>query len=168
MIETTITDNNLDHFAVYAEALQKAPDITAQIVNKTINDHADELLARLREKPGAVKYPIIWTSDRQRKWFWAQVRAGKIKVPYQRTDEMINSWHVVVVYDANAMTSIEVLSDSTVHQFVTGSNQQGYHAATGWYQEQDVLQTVQDGIVDAIETDLVKLLYVIEDYAESH
>src|SRR6266404_203260 len=45
--------------------------------------------------PGPVKYPIEWTSERQRKAFFASDGFGN-GIPYKRTDQLTDSWVVVV------------------------------------------------------------------------
>lgn len=42
-------------------------------------------------------YGKTWFSDRQRRWFFAALRAGEIDVPYRRTRHLRNAWEIMSV-----------------------------------------------------------------------
>lgn len=155
-----VTDPGL--IVAYEYILQRAPDVVNTRVNITVNRVRDRLLAKFRTEPGAVVYPIQWTSDRQRKAFFASNGFGH-GIPYSRNHDLVNAWKLVVVYQPNRLTEIAVSNADLARQFVTGQNQQRFHAVTGWYKDADLLDQADVELTDAIETDLIQSFYAIDE-----
>ena len=162
MFKTTVEITNPGLIAAYADLLDHAPDVVNVRVNATVNRVRDALLAKFRTEPGAVVYPIKWTSDRQRKAFFASNGFGH-GIPYTRSHDLVNAWHLVVVYQANRLTQIALSNDNPARQFVTGWRQQQFHAITGWYKDADLLDQADAELTDAIETDLIQSFYAIDE-----
>jgi hypothetical protein len=80
--------------------------------------------------PGQVKYPIQWTSEKQRKAFFATDGFGH-GIPYKRTGQLMRSWEVVTDVTRDGMW-MSVRNRAPAAPFVVGGWQQGYHATTGW------------------------------------
>jgi hypothetical protein len=135
--------------------------------------------ATLQTQPGSPKYPIRWTSERQRKFVMAKLRREG-NLPYRRTGKLVAQWAVDVDIDqitrrerffiallnflakvtaATAPTPpasdviVRIANPSPVEQYVTGIHQQGFHKDTGWYQSGVVLDTAVQQ-VEGILTDL--------------
>lgn len=96
----------------------------------------------LKVKPGKPKYPIKWTSPRQRRFVMAKLRREG-NLPYKRTDAMINAWDVsfTATIDGGSLT---LFNPSESAEFVVGDEQQGFHAETGWYRVDDVQKRISD------------------------
>jgi hypothetical protein len=125
-----------------------------------------ETLQRLQTEPGRPKYPIRWTSERQRRAFFATKGFGR-GIPTRRTHALSQAWRVTVnieqVNRIEAYTAalleyltrfvggtppvvptpdviVSVDNTTDYEQYVTGVNQQGFHQDTGWYSSPDVIQ----------------------------
>jgi hypothetical protein len=117
-------------------SLQKASDITRFTINKValprIRNKARELLM---QAPGAVKYPILWTSERQRRFVMAKLRREN-NLPYRRTGKLLRGWKVASSPIDNGL-GISVSNNDPAARYVIGDRQQVFHALTGWYQVDD-------------------------------
>jgi len=156
-----VTDPGL--IKAYEQLLTRAPDIVNTMVNATVNRVGDRLLARFRQEPGGVVYPIQWKSAKQRKAFFASNGFGH-GIPYQRTHELVKAWKLVVVYQPNRLTEIALENDDPARKFVTGPDQQPYHKITGWYQEGELIDQATRTLADEVETDLIKGFYIVEGF----
>lgn len=105
-----------------------------------------EMVRRLRTYPGSVKYPIAWTSERQRRAYFATNGFGA-GIPYRRTGGLAAGWSVSGARRAAGyVVSVE---GAEVGRFVVGSlrdvvvgrqrYQQRYHIHTGWMTAADVV-----------------------------
>lgn len=95
-------------------------------------------LQRLRLIPGPPKYPIRWTSERQRRAFFATNGFGR-GIPTPRTGKIAADWEVSFV--AVEGGGILVLSNPhSAAKFVHGPDPfaQGFHIDTGWTQIDDI------------------------------
>lgn len=133
----------------------------------------DQTTRRLAQIPGAVKYPIRWTSERQRRAFFATDGFGR-GIPTRRTGR-VAQWGVFVDYDAiDDMRSwlfqlqlflanlnprkqarlssppgegllARIANTASYQRYVTGIDQQGFHADTGWiYAPTEIASATQD------------------------
>lgn len=89
---------------------------------------------RLRREPGAVVYPIQWTSDKQRMAFFATDGFGH-GIPYTRSGRMEHDWHVIGDYRAG-FSGISISNENPAARYVygdeEGQHQQLFHENTGW------------------------------------
>lgn len=97
-------------------------------------------LARLQTVPGKPNYPIAWTSDRQRRAFFASRGFGR-GIPASRS----NPPEVLMAWDADFVPTSEggilALTNSSDHmEFVQGARAQGLHIDTGYVQVADVTE----------------------------
>jgi len=106
----------------------------------------------LRQEPGPVKYPIQWTSEKQRRAFFATDGFGH-GIPYKRTGQYVKGWHVEGDY-RQGLTNIEVYNEWEGAQYVGGYRQQQYHKITGWSFAPDVLQVLMIDIEDRVRAGL--------------
>lgn len=91
---------------------------------------ANNAIARLKQVPGSPKHPIRWTSERQRKAFFASDGFGR-GIPTRRSNAIVDAWQSQFIPDRNG--GILVLENNNpAAEFVQGFNQQGFHADTGW------------------------------------
>lgn len=162
MFKASVEITNPYLFVAYADLLDHAPEVVNTRVNATVNRVRDGLLARFRTEPGSVVYPIQWTSDRQRKAFFATNGFGR-GIPYSRTHDLVNAWSLAVVYQPNRLTEIALTNDDPSRVFVTGERQQRFHAVTGWYKDSALIDEANAELSDAIETDLIQSFYAIDE-----
>lgn len=91
-------------------------------------------------------YPLEWTSERQRKAYFATDGFGA-GIPYQRTGNLPNAWELSKQGSGVNITYI-VKNTDPASPFVYGSLaksnpgrfQQGFHAITGWERMADTVQ----------------------------
>lgn len=107
-------------------------------------------------KPGPVKYPIHWTSRRQQRKVMKLLREQN-NIPYQRKDDLINSYDAKFKFDADGGTFM-VENTSPVAQYVIGDSQQKFHDITGWRKLEDV---VDEQVVPLVFDDFEKTFYSV-------
>lgn len=107
----------------------------------TINALEPLLLANLQQQPGSVKRPIDWTSEKQRRAFFATDGFGA-GIPYRRTGRYAAGWYVNTTVTGGNI-EMDIGNSAPYAQFVGGSlsqrsrnealvYQQQFHANTGW------------------------------------
>jgi hypothetical protein len=100
------------------------------------NRLASRSLARLGQIPGKPKYPIRWTSERQRRAFFATKGFGR-GIPTRRTGKIVRSWEAE--FSSNKYGGVLLLVNMhPAVQYLQGENAQGFHKDTGWVQVDDV------------------------------
>jgi hypothetical protein len=126
-----------------------------------------QLLAQLQQEPGPPKYPIRWSSERQRRAFFASDGFGR-GIPTKRSHAMSQAWQVSVNVEqitrfqvftntliaflarfkvADAPTPppptiiVDVSNPVSYTRYVEGKDQQGFHKDTGWLYAPDVINT---------------------------
>ncbi|MFA7386081.1 MAG: hypothetical protein WCZ87_00315 [Thiohalobacteraceae bacterium] len=104
-----------------------------------------------RQWPG--DYPLEWTSEKQRKAYWATNGFGA-GIPYRRTNTLIHDWHVIADYQAG-FTGVQVYNLNDAAQYVYGDDQalhkQWFHTVTGWPTALEHLQALSLELGDRIE-----------------
>lgn len=116
-----------------------------------IEDRVDRDLRRA--VPGPAKKPIQWTSEKQRKAFFATDGFGH-GIPYKRTGRLPAAWRVETVSHANGIT-ISVVNDSKAAPFVYGRWKQQFHTNTGWPDARPIIDKIgDDARLDVIEGQL--------------
>lgn len=156
-----VTDNGL--IDAYKALLSSDEATQAFIQRSTTNDvnrTAEDMLRVLRTEPGPVKYPIRWTSVKQRKAFFASNGFGR-GIPAVRSHELANGWKYRVIYTPGQLAEVEVENPAPYEQFVTGRNQQAFHAITGWNLNEMVFEDYSRKMADRVETSLIRGFYAI-------
>lgn len=90
------------------------------------NEAARTLEQRLSTYPAARKKKQPFKSDKQRRFFFAALADGRIRVPYQRTGNLGRSWRAGIVQTGGGLT-ITVGNTTAYAPYVQGSQQAGYH-----------------------------------------
>jgi len=133
VIDTQSIERQIAFLEVLPEILeQTALDVAADFEEPVIND--------LSETPGKVKYPIEWTSEKQRRFVMAKLRAEN-NLPYQRTGRKPYGWQMNVEASGGTVT-IVIRNIWNAARFVfgallgdpaaSGADQQKFHKNTGW------------------------------------
>lgn len=114
--------------------LDALPDDLQRAVAETVRT-AQPIRDEIATYPGAVKYPIQWTSERQRKAFFATNGFGA-GIPYQRTGGLGQAWKLLSVNTGNgAMLVLENRANAAKYVygfFGQPRPQQRFHVNTGW------------------------------------
>ncbi|HML23544.1 MAG TPA: hypothetical protein PKD09_17945 [Aggregatilinea sp.] len=106
----------------------------------------NEVTRRLRVEPGPVVYPIRWTSEKQRRAFFATDGFGH-GIPYRRSHELVHDWHVIGDY-ADGLVGFTVTNDNPSSIYVygddEGNHRQAFHATTGWPDAREELRIIRE------------------------
>lgn len=118
------------------------------------------LQSRIRKYPPVSRRKQGFTSDRQRRGFFAKLKSGEIDVPYRRgmssrSERLGQRWAVSRSSDGFSVT---VGNNASYANLVQGYKQSLYHKRTGWKRFDDVAEkesrTVQKIIRDNLKQDL--------------
>lgn len=165
MFRTSIVVDDTYLIDAYIQLLQDAPEVVNKLVNDAVNSNRDRWMSKFREEPRPAVHPIEWTSKRQQRAFWATNGFGA-GIPYQRRsapNRLVDQWRIIVVYQPNRLTELALENNSPIEQFVTGKHQQRFHAITGWYKTDDLIDELDRQMTDDVETALIRSFYAVED-----
>ena len=128
--------------------LEAQDEIVDEILENVVESLAPTALAALRRQPGPVKRPIQWTSERQRRAYFATNGFGA-GIPYRRTGKLAAKWIMEV-----RGKSIVIENPSRIAKYVYGSLaqdrmaalrfQQRFHGNTGWQPATDTASEFLD------------------------
>lgn len=118
-----------DVFEAVSET-KKASPLMRRVWEQNTRGIANQLLSVVAKPPGAVKRPIQWASEKQRKAYFASNGFGK-GIPYKRSGKLQRGWEVKYSYASNeGILTLE--NPASITPFVQGSLQQPFHRNTGW------------------------------------
>lgn len=133
------------------------PDEVERMVKRDIRPFvSQEVDKRLRRNPGKVHYPIQWTSEKQRRAFFATDGFGH-GIPYKRTGGLVKSWHVRGDY-RQGFGGISVFNDNPAAEYVQGRRQQFFHTKTGWASAPNELQLISFMAQERLEQGYARLV----------
>ena len=90
------------------------------------NEAARTLERNLAKYPPVRRKKQPFKTAKQRRFFFAALADGRIRVPFQRTGNLGRSWRAGVVMTGGGMT-ITVGNTTAYAPYVQGSQQSGYH-----------------------------------------
>lgn len=154
MFDVTIAVTNPNLLADYQTMCAHAFDYTADVVGVAIAPVLPALATQLQREPGAVSYPVQWTSEKQRRAFFATKGFGK-GIPYRRTHQLAQGYRVIYQRVGNSLTQLTVENDAAALRYVKGADQQRMHIATGWDNDFATYMQFQQRLVDAVFPALV-------------
>lgn len=102
-----------------------------EVFRRPMTEGTAHLQRAIAKYPPQVSRPQPFKSDKQRRYFFAALRRGEIKVPYRRTGTLGRRWTTEVSPDGRR----GVVGNNTPYgPLVQGdaSQQVRYHAAGGW------------------------------------
>jgi hypothetical protein len=122
-------------------------------VRAAIKGAAIHVLNRMKEYPPArhAKQPFV--SDRQRRGFFAKLRAGEIQVPYRRgqspkSESLKHRWAMRTEDDG--LTAVVGNNASYARLVQDAEKQTRYHKTTGWGTVQGVMKEERDLVTGMI------------------
>lgn len=141
--------DNLDNFVA------AFPGLVDDIVSDIHRQYKAEFLSELGAYPGKVKYPIEWTSEKQRRAFFATNGFGH-GIPYRRTNKLKNSWKFFIVRTSEG---VEMVVSNNVYyaKYVVGGVRdsgdslkpiQQFHRNTGWLPVRNTINFWQKAFTD--------------------
>lgn len=133
------------------------PDAVEKYTHREVRPFVSQRIDKtLRRDPGPVRYPIQWTSDKQRRYVMAKLRKEG-NLPYKRTWRYVKGWRVRANYK-HGLTSIAVYHEDEVADFIGGRRQQQYHHNTGWANAADTLQDLAFDVEDFVQAGLARVV----------
>lgn len=93
-----------------------------------------------RNVPGPAKKPIQWTSEKQRKAYFATDGFGH-GIPYKRTGQLPAAWEVLTQVRDTGLT-ISIVNESPSAPFVYGRWKQQFHTNTGWPDARPIIDNI--------------------------
>ena len=116
------------------------------LIQAITTDVAKEIQKELKKTPGPVRYPIAWTSEKQRRFYFAMRREQGKPPKYRRTGRRSRGWKVQKLGNESAMVTNEVPYVSFVQgDRILGGWQQRFHRNTGWMTDREAWNRVVDG-----------------------
>lgn len=120
---------------------------------------ANKALRAITTRPGPAVKPIEWSSERQRRAFFATRGFGK-GIPTKRTNELLDAWRVTFTKDGEGGI-IALENPISYMRFVQGDQVQQFHLNTGYVQVDDVtddfLKEAEDVVVETFfEVDILE------------
>lgn len=127
---------NIDVLEAIADQARKMPGLMQTAYNRALRPLKRDMLAELKVKPPALgndDYPLDWETPRQMRAFFATRGFGK-GIPTQRTDDLINSYMLEIIFNEQSGGILQLTNDSPHAEYVVGDNAQRMHVAHGWVQ----------------------------------
>lgn len=122
------------------DVLSKQQAILKRVTELANREFAVTVLPKVQREAKPVRLPIAWTSERQRRAYFATRGFGK-GIPYRRTGKLLRSWQFV-----DLQNGIEVRNNAPYAAFVygrlgvrAGAWKQQFHTNTGWITAADVI-----------------------------
>lgn len=146
--------------------LKSAPRKFRKLYRERLSALSKDTLRKLQAPAPAVRYPIQWKSEKQRRAFFATRGFGK-GIPTKRTGKLQAGWKVIANVDYreglftvyNDATTRDYFTGQLIfyEQYVTGEKQQPFHRNTGYIRSQDILS---DALIEA-ETVLIDTWFFV-------
>lgn len=150
MFKASVTPDQ-DVLSAIADNMLKAPILMQTQFALVARRVDDEVIAKLRVEPPPPKYPLVWTSAKQRRAFFATNGFGK-GIPYRRTHDLANNWRTVFIATPTG-GEMAVVNSAPESDYVQGEKQQIMHQITGWVYAPDVIVEAEmmatDLLIDA-------------------
>ena len=141
-----------------SEVLAKLdPEKMRHEVEVALGGAADIIRAGVKQYPSRQSTgPQQWKSEKQRRWFFAALREGKIQVPYRRTGKLGQSWTKRI--DRGSTWPAAVIGTHMAYApYVQDADRQtAMHARTPWPTAQGVAEEKSDEVVRFIKKALEK------------
>ena len=137
-----------DALAQLRDGARQSPMLMKNAARVALNPIRTRALAKLKRRPRRVKYPIAWTTPKQKRAFFATKGFGR-GIPTQRTGALSKGWYSRFRYSARDV-SLEFGNPLPYATYVQGERQQRFHRNTGYTQAQPVFEDVQQQAVAAI------------------
>lgn len=123
-----------DVFDAITNVAKTAPRAVDALVNRSIRGDAEKrLIPQLQAEPSTVVYPVAWTTERQRRAFFATNGFGA-GIPTRRTGKTRAGWALVgeITSAGAGAGALRVENNVPAARYVYFPRQQQFHKNTGW------------------------------------
>lgn len=126
--------------------LEKISD-GSKVLHDGMKRAADSVKGKMQSYPKASGKAQPFKTDKSRRWFFANLREGKISVPYNRTMTLSHKWTTDVAGDGS---QAKIGNNAPYAQLVMGSdNQAAYHKGT-WKPAEEILDDNTKNVVEEL------------------
>jgi hypothetical protein len=98
-------------------------------------------------------YGVPFFTDKQRRWFFANLNEGKLEIPYKRTQRLSKGWKKLGEGQNTIIVNEEPHAD-----VVMGEGQSRHAAKIGWQQMDDIIEARKDRIMEIANAGIKKAL----------
>ena len=140
-------------FNLLAELPAEVQNTALDDVNKYILDTMQSSQPSPRYVTRRAAYGVTFFSDRQRRWFFANLNDGSIDVPYRRTQGLRKNWRI-----KGSGQNAAVINDTPGIEFVMGDQQSRHEALVGWRKPEDIIREREERIQRIIEGSVTKAI----------
>jgi hypothetical protein len=155
----TVVKVDIKTWKQFQQAIASAPSLTATGTNLVTRRLATEILRELRAAPARPRYPIQWTSEKQRRYVMAMLRRTN-NLPYRRTGKLVRGWKSNKKIDVRG--GIFAVENKVKYAgYVQGpfgskakageQRQQKFHRRSGWPSAPDVVARYRKKAMDALK-----------------
>jgi hypothetical protein len=148
MYKVTVTVD-ADVLQALEDAYAKSPRTIKTFLNRSL---LPQYIKRIQQQwtpyPGAVRYPIQWASDKQRRAFFATNGFGG-GIPYRRTRNLQKSWVFAIDEYPNG-EEVSIGNTADYARYVIGAEQQPFHSNTGWPRIDDEAAALTNELTDEV------------------
>jgi len=119
-----------------------SPEKWKEVINAGLNAAAMDVKADASIYPGKSHSPVIWASEKQRRWYFANRKDMGYKYSRQSdpmSERIAKSW----VIQENNTFSYSVVQSATYAEYVIGELQQPQHKATGWKKISQLIKEIR-------------------------
>jgi hypothetical protein len=157
MFRVSLIDNATPQLQRVQKFAREYPFLAVDSVLDNIVPQVERLVDQnlRRVVPGPAKKPIQWTSEKQRRAFFATDGFGH-GIPYKRTGRLPLAWGVSTRSDASGIT-VSVVNNSPAAPFVYGRWKQQFHTNTGWPDARPIIDRIADETRPMVFADQVVL-----------
>lgn len=137
-------------------------DVNHLIAFKVVRDTMEMAVERVRTQiavypPPPSGYHMVFKTDKQRRFFFAALRDGRISVPYRRTGNLGRLW-VTSVSNSGADIRGEVGNDISYGPFVQSAESQAPIHQGRWRTAERVVEMMTPQIQDLFESRIAAVL----------
>lgn len=141
-----------------AKLYGKLDGLPDAVLDSVVDEIAPYLVNLMRQYPPPKKvtrkqaYGVTFFTAKQRRWFFAALADGRLKIPYKRTQTLAKNWKVI----GEGRNTLAV-NETPYAQFVQGNDTQSrMQKKIGWNTMEQVTEKHKEGIIKKIMVGIKK------------
>jgi hypothetical protein len=133
----------------FGQQIAAAPELIKTVSGTFVSNTAKDVLGFVRTYPPparGIKQPFV--SDKQRRFFFAALRSGRIQVPYQRTGHQGFSWLYRLVPGESVFVAEVYNTNDRYHRLVQGRKSEQARIHRGRWKSQEEIEEAAEGFAE--------------------
>lgn len=139
----SVTIEGLDDLLLRLEKISGG----SRVLRDGMERAADRVKGKLQSYPKASGKSQPFKTDQSRRWFFANLREGKISVPYERTMTLSHKWTTEVSGDGS---QAKIGNNAPYAKLVQGRDDQVAYHKGNWQTAEETLDDNKKNIVDEL------------------